>query len=369
MVNSSVLISATITMAAVICGVVIFSMENPNAVSMSNSEPLGAKSKWLISWSKERLQQIWTIDLSGLISGKSVSMLVETVEHEWKTTQVFKDNKMISFEGLSPLKALSMCNADGGADAFGECLAGYGKIKDNCQTVDADLSYMVSNDQITKPIEGGIRRTKRRALESLSLHSRKLQTDEEMSQFEADLAASNLSEEEKQAIRDCVMSGASECDEAIAGDHEDAFEEEDNGGALEPITLENGQVIENAIIIGEYVVQLDDDNVPVNIISGADGHILAEIVGIHPLTSIDETRLAEADTSCDAAVADAGDRVRRVEEKKIELSGMRRELGFTGYDGETYDSVPESPYGWCGPGTDVLNTPCPNTDDQLQYVC
>jgi len=80
-------------------------------------------------------------------------------------------------------------------------------------------------------------------------------------------------------------------------------------------------VLENAIIIGQYVVQLDDESIPTSIVSGADGSVLAEILGIYPLSDIDENRLAAADESCDAAAADVGDRKRRVEEKKVELSG------------------------------------------------
>ena len=129
-------------------------------------------------------------------------------------------------------------------------------------------------------------------------------------------------------------------------------------------------VLENAIIIGQYVVQLDDESIPTSIVSGADGSVLAEILGIYPLSDIDENRLAAADESCDAAAADVGDRKRRVEEKKVELTGRKRELQeFTGHDGVDYNGAPLSPYGWCGPGTDLGVTPCPNDNDELQYAC
>ena len=390
MVNSSVLISATITLAAVICGVVIFSMENPNAVNMSNSEPLGAKSKWLIMWGKERLMQSFTIDLS---DGKP-TILVETVEGPWKDTFFFAENKMTYFEGMSPEMVFSMCDVyKDELEDWASCISLHAEKMENCQESDADLSHMVGADHVNKPIENGIRRTRRRVLREMSLSSRKLQTDEEKADLEADLASSGLSEEEKQAIRDCVMSGSAECEESVAADHEDPFDEEESG-ALLPVTLGNGEVVENAIIIGNYLVQLDEDSVPVKIISGSDGHVLADVVGIFPLNSNDEVRL-KADWSCE------GEERRALQEQRSKKRLTRR-LGeegarklfdsigeevskerklqtgdtYTGFDDVTYSgavgrsAVSLSPYGWCGPGTKVDgSTPCPHDMDMLQYAC
>ncbi|GMI57923.1 hypothetical protein ScalyP_jg12097 [Parmales sp. scaly parma] len=322
MVNANLVIGLSASLASVIVTIVILS-SNGN-INMTNLEPLGQKSKWAIAWPKEGIQQVWTIDLTDADKGADPHMLIETDEDEWRSTQVFKDKMMISFEGLSYTKAISMCKNKEGEE-FDTCMVEKGEIKNECESVDSDMSHIGAGNEVSKPVQRGIRRTMRRNLVE-EFASRKLTADEE-----ADLAArleyDGYTEEEQTAIMACVFGG--ECDSAGEGE-----EVEENAAAVEeampPVTLGNGQVLSNALIIGTYVVALDTNGVPTKIISAQDGSILANIVGIYPWSEGDETRMA-IDRSCEQEE-------QAVEEEAVEGGGRMLQISnkFTGADGVEY---------------------------------
>jgi len=400
MVNSNLVVGLTMVTASIVLTLVVFSMGGGN-LNTSTGEALGEKSVWMITYpGSAGVVQRMTVD----VSGAAPHMMIETVESEWSKVQVFQAGKQTTWEKMSPTKLLDTCVGEIDentvfTEEMEECLEVQSGVKDSCNSVDDDISYMANGDAAVKPVARGIRRTMRR---KLTKEANKRRLDENFD---------DLSEEEKAAALACLDTQELGCgfDDFVA-EEELAHQSEHDEGELEAdsdshspgaktFTLEDGTVIENALAFGKFIVQLDENNVPVSFV-GEGGTAFANIVSISEWNEEDKSRM-NADNSCDAG--------RRNERKMMEsmdkkiLGGRKLQVSdngdFVGFDGVTYvatdggnygfmgeyaagssnagqaidfgprDAVQNSPYGWCGPGTDLATTPCPNDGDQIQYAC